>query len=184
MALAVSSAIQAAQSPKKQYKKQDAKPASRPARQPASRQAAKPKPAAKPVVKTDKELLQDQIKAMSNDWVLNHNRELKNFYYKNLCPVRNWTKQDQIDTAIWVRKAYAIFKKGPDKKGTQMPSPEDFFYTVLEKIFMVSPFYLNATGTQRTILEEDLSLYLRTFVAGNMKTDFKDVKPFPMDKYF
>ena len=127
-ALAVSSALQAAQSPKKPYKKQDTKPASRPVQ--------KPRPAKHIIKKSDKELLQEQVKMLANDKLtsraLSNYAELKDFCYKNLCPVKNWTKQDQINTAIWIRKAYRIIQKGPDKKYVKnMPSMTDFLHRTL-----------------------------------------------------
>lgn len=183
LALITTLTTQPQQAPKKPYTKQAAKA--------APRRLRNPKRATKLTVKTDKELLRDQIEVLSDDYspivlaALNNSRELKDFCYKNLCPIKNLTKQDEINTAIWIRKAYTIMKKGPDKKNGVMPDAVQFFEALLYSLFMKSPYCLNLSDDNQHYLSENgLIPYLEILVKQNMKTDLKDVKPMnkkPMD---
>ena len=139
-----------------------------------------PKPTTKFIIKkSDKELLEEQRRLLANEKLISrlvsNHRELKNFWYNDLCPIRNWTQQDQINTARWVRKSYSILMKGPDRVDKGGPRGDDVLVRFLSSMFQKSPYYLNLTKQQQE--DGEPGPYFDIFLKSNETKDMKNVKP-------
>lgn len=135
---------------------------------------------AKPMVKkNDKQLLEEQRQLLVSDKLisrfLGNHKELKNFCYNHVCPIKSWTQQDQINTARWIRKAYTIIMNGPDRVDKNGPMGSDFLLRIGTAMFMKSPYYLNLTKQQQDAGEP--GPYMESFILDNSKKDMNNIKP-------
>lgn len=150
---------------------------------PAARQAARP---AKPMSKkSDRELLQEQKTARSRSKsatvAVNKYVGLKNFANNNVCPIRNWTRQDRMDTAKWIKDAYFAILNGPKARYMQ-DEIERAIVSVVYNAFEISPYYLNLTQAQRNMLE--LSEAVNLIVADNANVEGKPLVSRLLDRMF
>lgn len=125
---------------------------------------------------SNEELLKGQVDRLSKNKNLTdifaHNKMLKDFCFKNLCPIGNWTKEDQINTAKWLKEAYAIMKKGglgKNRNPYDYEESTDVLTDLLEDALLQSPYYLGIPVKSRAIVN-----------TRKLATD-KVRKTFPMD---
>lgn len=126
--------------------------------------------------KSEKELLQQQIARISKHKWLDKNKALKDFCYQNLCPIGNWTKQDQLNTEKWIRKVDLLMRHTQfDPRGEN--TNEVYLGMLIRDAFVDSPYYLSLTNQAKWISDAyEYGRYLA--LPANYENNFNHIANF------
>jgi len=127
--------------------------------------------------KSDKELLQQQIARISRYKWLDRFKAVKDFYSQNLCPIGNWTKQDQLNTGKWIKKVYSLIgSKSIDPRGE---TTDDIYVGgLVVGAFLNSPYYLSLTDQAKWISDAHAYGTYLAQMGNSYEPDFSNVESF------
>lgn len=96
---------------------------------------------------------------------------LKDFFLKNLCPIRNWTQQDKNNTEKWLRTAYNIALRDPNAASDGFGNPFFLIRSLATDMFVSSPYFLAlpAINSKRQAPLRDFTAYVTKLAPDKLK---------------